>query len=199
MTDINKVSAKVTPIKKSMKFQEEEIVDTIDIDDNRFEEYEVIFNGRRIQLLYDEKSGDIVIDDKLYPTNIFEEEEGIYHASVAGNHKYKIEFHDGQFYLEGRLIEFNFSPATPKLERKRIVKGGDTLIHAPLPGNVIDISVTEGETVEIGQKLLTLEAMKMQNDILCEGNGSVTKIFVNKGETVTSNQKLILISSDTKE
>ncbi|MGI6719089.1 MAG: biotin/lipoyl-containing protein [Bacteroidales bacterium] len=66
-------------------------------------------------------------------------------------------------------------------------------IKAPLPGNIISVMVKEGDTVEKGQKLLVYEAMKMENDILAEGNGIVSKIHVHVGDTVLQGDMLIEI------
>lgn len=66
-------------------------------------------------------------------------------------------------------------------------------LKAPLPGNILSIMVKEGDSVEKGQKLLVYEAMKMENDILAEGNGIVSKIHVNVGDTVLQGDMLIEI------
>ena len=67
------------------------------------------------------------------------------------------------------------------------------LIKSPLPGNILTILVHPGDVVQKGQKLLTYEAMKMENDILAEGNGTVAKIFVSVGDTIQQGATLIEI------
>lgn len=64
-------------------------------------------------------------------------------------------------------------------------------IKAPMPGLVLEISVKEGDTVEKGQSLLILEAMKMENVLKSPGDGVVKRIFVNKGQPVDKNQLLV--------
>lgn len=61
---------------------------------------------------------------------------------------------------------------------------GGKKVVSPLPGVVIDVCVKEGEAVKRGQKLAVLEAMKMENEILSESDGTVTKIFVKKGDSI---------------
>ncbi len=64
-------------------------------------------------------------------------------------------------------------------------------IKAPMPGLVLQISVGPGDTVEKGDPLLILEAMKMENVLKAPGSGTVKKVSVNQGQAVEKNQLLI--------
>ena len=68
-------------------------------------------------------------------------------------------------------------------------KSGD--LKAPMPGLVVDVAVSEGQTVEKGDTLVVLEAMKMENALKAAGSAVVKKIMVQKGATVDKNQVLI--------
>ena len=68
-----------------------------------------------------------------------------------------------------------------------------TAIKAPLPGNVLSISVQEGEAVKSGQVLMLIEAMKMENEVLAPADGVVRKIAVEKGAMVATGDTLIII------
>ena len=68
-----------------------------------------------------------------------------------------------------------------------------TKVEAPMPGNVLDIKVKEGDHVEANQLLLMLEAMKMENEIFSPVAGTVVAIHVKKGDAVNSNDLLISI------
>ncbi|MGI6314123.1 MAG: biotin/lipoyl-containing protein [Candidatus Cryptobacteroides sp.] len=70
---------------------------------------------------------------------------------------------------------------------------GGSKITSPLPGVVIELCVKEGEAVKRGQKLLVLEAMKMENEIQAESDGTVSKLFVNKGDSVLEGADLALL------
>jgi biotin carboxyl carrier protein len=192
VTEPKKPSHAVTPIKKSMVHQQEEGAHTFSITEERFKAYDTILNGRQTLVHYDEDTGDVIIDGKLYHTQV-EEFDGFFIANVEDKHNYKIEMQDGQIYLEGRIIDFSYNHAIPKLERKRSTKSGQSIIKAPLPGNVIEIAVEIGDLVDVGTKLLTLEAMKMQNDILSDGKGRINEISVSEGELVSSDQRLLVI------
>jgi len=64
-------------------------------------------------------------------------------------------------------------------------------IKAPMPGLVIDIKVKPGDTVNKGDGLVVLEAMKMENIIKAQAQAVVKKIVVTKGTAVEKNQVLI--------
>ena len=72
--------------------------------------------------------------------------------------------------------------------------GAAKVVEAPLPGVIIEVSVKEGQAVKAGQKDAVLEAMKMENEIQAECDGTVTAIHVAKGDQVVEGSKLISIA-----
>ncbi|MBS7290338.1 MAG: biotin/lipoyl-binding protein [Bacteroidales bacterium] len=72
--------------------------------------------------------------------------------------------------------------------------GAAKVVEAPLPGVIIEVSVKEGQAVKAGQKVAVLEAMKMENEIQAECDGTVTAIHVAKGDQVVEGSKLISIA-----
>ena len=71
--------------------------------------------------------------------------------------------------------------------------GAGSPIKAPLPGTIIELKVNVGDTVKQGDVVLVLEAMKMQNNIESEYNGTVTSITAKQGETVMEGAVLLTI------
>lgn len=67
----------------------------------------------------------------------------------------------------------------------------DKTIVAPLPGTVIDVFVKPGDTVESGQVIMIIEAMKMKNSIRSVRDGIVASVPVKQGETVAHKQILV--------
>ncbi|MGC9347264.1 MAG: biotin/lipoyl-containing protein [Anaerolineae bacterium] len=67
-------------------------------------------------------------------------------------------------------------------------------ITAPLPGTIVSISVAEGDSVEPGQELCVLEAMKMNNPIKSTRSGVVEEISVSVGEQVQHGTPLMTIA-----
>ena len=68
-------------------------------------------------------------------------------------------------------------------------------IIAPMPGKIVDIFLSEGDIVNAGEPILTLEAMKMQNEISANCNGVIRKIKVQAGQSVMKDELLIEIQS----
>ena len=66
-------------------------------------------------------------------------------------------------------------------------------VKAPLPGTIIDVKVNVGQTVNVGDIVLVLEAMKMQNNIEAEYAGTVTSVTVKPGDTVMEGAVLMTI------
>jgi len=71
--------------------------------------------------------------------------------------------------------------------------GSSSTVVSPLPGIVVEICVQLGQEVKSGQKVATIEAMKMENDILAQSSGKVLKIAVNKGDSVLEGTEIIII------
>jgi len=88
-------------------------------------------------------------------------------------------------------------PPKPTLKESRIqrthTQTTNVAIKAPLPGTIISVLVKTGDKVTMGQKLLTMEAMKMENNVLSEKDGIVRNVLVKPGQTVAQNDVLVEI------
>ncbi|MBR1933425.1 MAG: biotin/lipoyl-binding protein [Prevotella sp.] len=71
--------------------------------------------------------------------------------------------------------------------------GTGSPLKAPLPGTITEIKVQVGQQVNVGDVVLVLEAMKMQNNIEAEHAGQVTSIVVKQGDTVMEGAVLLTI------
>ncbi len=67
-------------------------------------------------------------------------------------------------------------------------------IRSPLPGLVLEVKVVEGATVQAGDPLIVLEAMKMENVIQAPHNGTVRKVFIGEGDSVGDGDPLFELS-----
>jgi biotin carboxyl carrier protein len=83
-------------------------------------------------------------------------------------------------------------PSVSKTANPSAPKGTGS-IKSPLPGVILEIYVHEGDMVKIGQKLLMLEAMKMENIINADKEGKVSSIKAAKGDSVMEGDILIVI------
>lgn len=68
-----------------------------------------------------------------------------------------------------------------------------TAVKSPLPGVIVDMKVREGDHVKAGQRLLVLEAMKMENNIDADKDGIIVELKVHKGDSVLEGDTLLTI------
>ena len=67
------------------------------------------------------------------------------------------------------------------------------IIESPMPGTIMTLNVTEGDSISKGSNIVILEAMKMENDILSEYSGKVYKIYTKEGDIVQAGQPIMKI------
>jgi len=84
-------------------------------------------------------------------------------------------------------------PTRSESKIKKNISTSATPVKSPLPGIIIQMLVNEGDEVKVGQKLLSMEAMKMENHVLAEKEGKVTSIKVKAGDAVLQNDTLLEI------
>lgn len=89
----------------------------------------------------------------------------------------------------------NAAPATPAVPSSpaKGEAGNGTPVKAPLPGVVTQVPVAIGQNVKKGDTVVVLEAMKMENNITAENDGTVTGICVAAGDTVMEGTTLVTI------
>lgn len=83
------------------------------------------------------------------------------------------------------------TPRVAELEKfmpQKDLKRNDKEIKAPLSGRIASIKVSANEEIQIGQEIVSLEAMKMENYIRAETKAVIDKIFVNEGDNVIAGQ-----------
>jgi biotin carboxyl carrier protein len=79
------------------------------------------------------------------------------------------------------------------IARPQQPSAGASALRSPLPGIILEINCKEGDAVKKGQKVLVLEAMKMENVINADRDGVVKEIKVNKGDSVLEGADLVII------
>lgn len=66
-------------------------------------------------------------------------------------------------------------------------------VTSPMPGTILSVNVSAGDTVKKGQILMILEAMKMENEIMCPCDGTVASVNISQGAAVESGTLLCVI------
>ena len=79
------------------------------------------------------------------------------------------------------------APATP-------VSGSGTAVKAPMPGTILKVNVTAGQSVKAGDIMFILEAMKMENEIVAPSDGTVSQVVAAKGSSVATDDVLAYLN-----
>ena len=87
------------------------------------------------------------------------------------------------------------APAPQAAPKKAAVAAGagEHSIDAPMPGKIVKLVAAEGKAVKAGDTLLILEAMKMQNEIAADADGTVKTFNVTAGQSVKAHESLVII------
>ena len=83
--------------------------------------------------------------------------------------------------------------AAPAAAASPAASGAGSKVTTPLPGTILDVFVNVGDKVSAGQRVVLLEAMKMENNIECDTAGTVTEVKVRKGDSVLEGDVLVVI------
>lgn len=71
---------------------------------------------------------------------------------------------------------------------------GSVKISAPMPGTILDVKVKVGDSVKKGDLIVILEAMKMENEILCPQDATIASVNVTKGQQVNSGDVILTLN-----
>jgi biotin carboxyl carrier protein len=85
------------------------------------------------------------------------------------------------------------APAAAPAAAKPAASGAGKAVKSPLPGVIIAVKVNVGDAVKAGQVVAILEAMKMENEIQAESDGTVTAVNVAKGDSVLEGAAIVTI------
>ena len=115
---------------------------------------------------------------------------------------YEVEVADGEAVLldtyEANLPAAPAPAVQPAAPAEQVPAGQNLaageVVKAPMPGNILQIKVQKGQKVQAGQVLLTLEAMKMENEIVAPHDGTVAQIVAVQGNTVDTGAPLLVLS-----
>ncbi len=83
-------------------------------------------------------------------------------------------------------------PSAPKPAQS--ASAGANAVTAPMPGTILDVKVSVGQSIKKGDIICVLEAMKMENDIPSPQDGTVASVNVQKGSNVNANDVIITLN-----
>ena len=119
--------------------------------------------------------------------------------------KYLVNVDNEEFVVKIKLVDEDGTVATeePKTEVKKETKSpakpktvDGEKVDAPLGGSILSIKVNPGDKVSAGDVLMTLEALKLENEINAPCDGTVAEILTSEGATVESGDPLAVIDKE---
>jgi len=159
-------------------------------------------NGKRFKL-YIPKESNPVINGQELDINFVEQEDLHYAFDWKGKrfHCELVSRDQNKTVIKVNGVEYKFSlESIFSYVRRGMInsdanKIDENNIVAPMPGKIVDLFLSEGDLVNKGEPVLTLEAMKMQNEITANCNGVIRKIKVQTGQSVMKDELLVEIQS----
>lgn len=136
-----------------------------------------VSQGGRYTLLIQGRSYEVF----ARPLASLDEQEGTTYEILLAGQRFEVHVEDERAYtLRGSL--------------KNTHEAGEIKVRAPMPGLVLSILKAAGETVERGETVAVLEAMKMENDLTTPQSGIVKEVHASQGQTVNQGDILLVIS-----
>ncbi len=138
------------------------------------------------------------INGNDYAVTVNEVDGSVAEVEVNGT-PFKVEFEKPVKKAAAPVSKPAAPKATPagapevKVSKPAAAGGAGSAVTSPLPGVILEVSVKVGDTVKRGDKVMVLEAMKMENVIEATADGTVTAIKVDKGDSVLEGAPLVII------
>ena len=125
---------------------------------------------------------------------------GVVRKVIIDGEEFEVDVEiDGEAYratIEGQIFEFIIPESKVGSPRKRGGRGSrkrSGTVSASMPGKVVTVEVGVGDSVEEGQTVLILEAMKMQNEVAAPISGTISAVHCEDGMNVEANVPLVVI------
>ena len=136
--------------------------------------------------------------ESIDQTNLSEEKIHLLHNTKS----FSLELLESDFFNRKYILNVNGNtykikigtPLDQLIEKMGLSLGNTSVedeVHAPMPGIILEVNVSEGDEVKKGDFLCVLEAMKMENSLTAPRDGVIKSVNIAKGETVEKGKLLI--------
>ncbi|MCA9547235.1 MAG: acetyl-CoA carboxylase biotin carboxyl carrier protein subunit [Myxococcales bacterium] len=122
---------------------------------------------------------------------------GVHLLDGPASHRVRLADDGKQAWVRGHA--FKAEALDPQAARRRsrqqggAAGGGDRVITSPMPGRIVKVLVAEGDTVQVGQGVVIVEAMKMENELRAELAGVVASVHCKADDRVEGGARLVVI------
>ena len=153
---------------------------------------------RVVELIREGQRWRAIVDGQPVEADVVEIAPHTYSILLGGkSHELRVSpLPDGSLKIFSAQAEFLAQVIDPREWRGRHgaaeVEGRQQIV-APMPGKIVRILVKAGDTVELGQGLIVVEAMKMQNEIRSPKSGAVEKVMAKEGDAVNAGDVLLWV------
>jgi biotin carboxyl carrier protein len=154
---------------------------------------------RRVELAQRGEGPQWSVDGRRLQADAVEVENGIFSILIDGeSFEVRVEPVGGKLSVFAGTRQWEASIRDPRewnRNRSNAAESeGRQKVIAPMPGKVIRILVRVGDSVTVGQGLVVVEAMKMQNEIRSPKSGAVERLSVIEGQTVNAGEAIAVIA-----
>ena len=164
--------------------------------------YEIELDGqlRCVELTHTDERVRWTIDGRTLNANAVEVSPGVYSILIGGKsfEARVVAKADSELRVAVAQLEFSATIRNPRQWKRYRGAGaeveGRQQVTAPMPGKIVLVLVKAGDTVEGGQGVVVVEAMKMQNEIRSPKSGTVERLLVVPGQTVNTGEVVAIIS-----
>jgi biotin carboxyl carrier protein len=167
-------------------------------------EFEVIIGDRTASIKYLEKTGNylkVAVDGKIYELDTVTTGNGVY-SILSDGKSYDIDVVQGKsnkhFIVNSDMSEYKIEIVDAEsryMKAMNKAKGFDegNIIFCPMPGKIVKVLVSAGDSVEPGQTLVIVSAMKMESEFKASKAGIIKEVAVKEDDTVIGGQKMIVM------
>ena len=154
---------------------------------------------RSVEVMHSGERARWTIDGSELDADAVEVSPGIYSILIGGKSlEARVEAKgDSQLRVTVASREYEATIRNPrKWKRERAagaVAEGRQQVTTPMPGKIVLVLVKSGEVVEVGQGIVVVEAMKMQNEIRSPKSGTVERLLVIEGQTVNAGEVVAIV------
>ena len=149
-----------------------------------------VFSDNKVELngkLYDVEYSKV--NDHLYLIKV---NDKIFEVTTTKRNNEKYNFLIDGYSIESTVRTTLQEKANEFLSKKALLSHHDD-VKAPMPGLILKINKKAGEVVKLGEPLIVLEAMKMENEIRSPASGTIKEIFYKEGEPVEKDSVILKI------